>query len=135
MVSKPKGRCFAKNAEQIMYDLQIIIPAYNVEDYIEKCLNSLKTVLDCNHKVLIQIVDDGSTDGTGEISDHFAKEIGKNATVIHQENIGLAGARNAALKTILGEYVMLIDSDDYLPEDIVIDHILDTAIGYDILSR
>ena len=131
---KPKGHCFGENTGQIMYDLQIIIPAYNVEGYIKNCLESLKPVLNSRHKILIQIVDDGSTDETGAISDRFAKETGESVTVIHQKNIGLAGARNTALKAILGEYVMLLDSDDYLPEDIAIDHILDTVKGYDILQ-
>ena len=132
---KPTGRCYKKSTENTIYDLQVVIPAYNVESYIEKCLNSLKPLLFSNYKVLIQIVDDGSTDRTGEIADEFAKETVGNITVFHhQNNKGLAAARNTALSTLYGNYVLMIDSDDYLPDGFSIDNLMKAVGDFDILQ-
>ena len=132
--SKPLGTCYADNVEDISYDLQIVIPAYNVEKYIRKCMESVMPLLSSKYKVLVQVVDDGSTDDTGAIAEELAQICSDNVVVIRQENKGLSGARNTALKELYGEYIMLIDSDDYLPDGIVIDKFLENASGYDIIQ-
>ena len=130
---KPSGTCFAQISTDITYDLQVIIPAYNVERYIEKCLLSVVKLLDSEYKILIQIVDDGSTDRTGELIDQFAHAHEGQLSVIHQEKKGISGARNAALATIRGKYVMFLDSDDYLPENFNVDGVLSSLDGRDIV--
>lgn len=92
-------------------DLQIIIPAYNVENYIDECIESVLKQ-ETHYKYHITIVEDGSTDSTKEkLSKYLQNEL---ITIIFQKNKGLSGARNAALKHIIGKYIMFLDSDDYL---------------------
>lgn len=91
--------------------ISIVIPAYNVENYIEQCLLS---VIKQTYKTLeIIVVDDGSKDKTGEIADKYAK-IDDRIIVVHQNNGGLPNARNTGMKYAHGEYVMFLDSDDWL---------------------
>lgn len=91
--------------------VSVIIPAYNAEQYVGFCLD---TVIAQTHKNLeIIVVDDGSTDNTGKICDEYAEK-DPRIKVIHQENKGLSGARNAALDIMSGEYVAFIDSDDFI---------------------
>ena len=132
---KPTGRCYTERKERILYDLQIVIPAFNVERYIRRCLDSLKPLLNSKYRVLIQIVDDGSTDRTGDIAKEFAEEaLGDIIVLHHQNNKGLAAARNTALSTIYGNYVLLIDSDDFLPAEFNIDSLMGIIEGCDILQ-
>ncbi|MCR5503131.1 MAG: glycosyltransferase [Lachnospiraceae bacterium] len=94
--------------------ISIIVPAYNVEKYIERCLDS---ILAQTHRDLeILVTDDGSTDRTGEIIDRYAKK-DPRIRVIHQENRGLSGARNSALKLARGEFIGFVDSDDHIAPD------------------
>lgn len=89
--------------------ISIIVPAYNIEKYIEKCVYS---IVNQSHKnIEIVIVDDGSTDETGNICDKLAK-IDDRIKVIHQKNQGLSAARNNGIKAANGEYISLIDGDD-----------------------
>ena len=88
--------------------LSIVIPVYNVKKYLEECINSI--LIQSNEKCEIVLVDDGSTDGSGMICDKYSDD--GLISVIHQENRGLAGARNSGLQKASGEYVMFIDSDD-----------------------
>ena len=91
--------------------ISIVIPAYNVEKYIEHCLES---VIHQTYKNLqIILVDDGATDTTGEICDRYAK-IDNRIEVIHKSNGGLADARNKGLERVTGEYIAFLDSDDYI---------------------
>ncbi len=132
---KPDGTNIAHNNIDIRYDLQVIIPAYNVERYISKCLESVIPLFNRGYKVLVQVIDDGSSDRTGEIIDSFKSKVeGESLSIIHQENMGLSGARNTALKKIQGEYVMLLDSDDYLPDNFNLKRLMETAKNYDILQ-
>ena len=89
----------------------IIIPVYNVEKYIRRCIESVLNQ-DYNHLEII-LVDDGSTDSSGEICDEYAKKDNR-IQVIHKQNEGLGPARNSALDIAQGEYVHFIDSDDYI---------------------
>ena len=94
-----------------MPKVSIIVPAYNVEKYLERCVDSLKnqTLKD----IEIILVDDASTDNTPYICDKLANEDNR-IKVIHKINEGAGKARNAALKIALGEYIGFVDSDDYI---------------------
>ena len=99
-----------------MEKISIIVPIYNVEKYLEKCI---KSILSQTYKNLeIILVDDGSPDKCGMICDKY-KEIDDRIIVIHQENKGLSGARNTGLKNANGKYVCFIDSDDYINEHMI----------------
>lgn len=132
--AKPDGVCHTENAENLSYDLQIIIPAYNVGKYITKCLDSLKSCVYGEYSVLVEIIDDGSTDETGKIIDRFANEFDGNVSVVRQENSGLSMARNTGLNTLVGEYVLFIDSDDFLPNGLRLDYLMDAMKGKDVLQ-
>ncbi len=109
------------------YDLEIIIPAYNVENYIDQCLQS---VLDqqSKYKYLIVVINDGSTDGTRQRLTKYEKY--PNIEIIDQENAGQATARNVALRHIRGRYVTFVDADDWLLPG-AISKLMDTAMKYD----
>lgn len=97
-----------------MKKLSVIIPVYNVEEYLEECLNSV-----CNQTLTdieIICVNDGATDNSGEILHTFAKK-DKRIQVIEQENAGLSAARNTGLKYATGEYITFLDSDDWISLD------------------
>ena len=94
--------------------ISVIIPVYNVEKYLCKCVDS---VINQTYKDLeIILVDDGSPDSSGEICDEYAKKDAR-IKVIHKENGGLSSARNVALDVANGDYVAFIDSDDYINEN------------------
>ena len=89
--------------------ISVIVPVYNVEKYIRRCLESI--VKQSYQNLEIIVVDDGSTDNSGNICDDIASEDSR-ITVIHQKNLGLVGARNTGLDIYKGEYVCFIDSDE-----------------------
>lgn len=111
----------ADNYIRPVYDLQIIVPAYNAEEFIEKCVLEIASQ-ETGFSLRLVVVDDGSKDKTGEILDRLAAEFKtgvktgalKDFEVIHSENRGAAGARNLGLKKILARYVMFCDADDIL---------------------
>lgn len=94
--------------------VSILIPAYNVEEYIDECLLSVK----CQtlKEIEVIIVDDGSTDRTGKIVDKYA-ETDQRFRVIHQPNKGLTQSRNVGLSLARGKYVGFVDGDDYVSKD------------------
>lgn len=94
--------------------ISVIVPVYNVEAYIFKCINSITS--QTYHNLEIILVDDGSPDRCGEICDEFAKKDNR-VIVIHKENGGLADARNAGLDRAKGDYISFIDSDDFIEND------------------
>lgn len=96
--------------------VSIIVPVYNVERYLDRCLRSL--VGQTYGHLEILLVNDGSQDGSGHICDAWAAS-DPRIRVIHQENQGISGARNTAMKIASGEFWMFVDSDDYLPSDAV----------------
>lgn len=100
-----------------MRQLSIIIPVYNVEKYISKCLHS---ILDNDYSYLNDVeiicIDDGSTDNSGEICDAFAKKY-RNIIVRHQSNRGVAAARNIGLSIACGKYIAWVDGDDYVEKE------------------
>jgi glycosyltransferase involved in cell wall biosynthesis len=94
--------------------LTIVVPAYNVEPYVDRCLRSIldQDISTNNYEVVI--VNDGSTDGTKDIVESY---VGSNIIVINQENKGLSCARNEGLRIARGEYVWFVDSDDSITID------------------
>lgn len=116
---KPVGVCTTQNAVDIAYDMQIIIPAYNVEAYVQECVDSVLAQI-TSYRILVTIVNDGSTDGTGDILKRLPEKCGNiHLEIIEQENRGLTGARNRAMELLRGRYIMFLDSDDVLPENTV----------------
>lgn len=107
----PEGTVLTENSMLGEIDLSIIVPAYNVEEYIEPCMES---ILQQKTKYAFEViaVDDGSTDRTAEKLESFSNN--KAVKVIHQKNRGASGARNCALKRCRGRYIMFVDSDDYI---------------------
>lgn len=91
--------------------ISIIVPIYKVEQYLPKCLDAIINQTYMNLEILL--VDDGSPDRCGEICDEYAKNDNR-IKVIHKNNEGLADARNKALDMMKGEYVVCVDSDDYI---------------------
>lgn len=94
--------------------ISVIIPVYNVEKYLEECVNSVLTQTYKNIEIIL--VDDGSTDSSGKICDSYALQ-NSNVQVIHQLNAGLSDARTAGFKKATGKYVYFLDSDDYIAEN------------------
>ena len=111
---KPNGSISAQNTlkSSPKHDLQIIIPAYNEEKHLRECIESVlnqKT----QYSFQIVLIDDGSSDRTGEMADSYASEQMK---VIHQNNKGFSGARNTGLSVIDAKYIMFVDSDDRMTD-------------------
>ena len=96
--------------------LSIIVPIYNVAPYLRKCVDSLLAQDISDYEIIL--VDDGSPDESPEICDQYAGRY-SNIKVIHQENAGLSAARNAGLAIAQGEYIMYVDSDDYLQPNVL----------------
>lgn len=96
--------------------VSVVVPVYNVKKYLNKCVNSIIAQTYDNYEVLL--IDDGSTDGSAEICDSFAEQCEK-ISVYHKENGGLSDARNFANKYLKGDYIVYIDSDDYVDPDYI----------------
>lgn len=93
--------------------LTVTVPCYNSQDYMERCIDSL---LSGGEDVEIIIVDDGSTDRTGEIADEYARKYPEIVRVIHQENGGHGAGLNAGINHATGLYFKVVDSDDWVEE-------------------
>ena len=93
--------------------LTVTVPCYNSQDYMERCIDSL---LPGGEDVEIIIVDDGSTDRTGEIADEYARKYPEIVRVIHQENGGHGAGLNAGINHATGLYFKVVDSDDWVEE-------------------
>ncbi len=96
--------------------VSVIVPVYNVEAYLDKCLQSVLVQTHSNLEIIL--VDDGSIDASGQMCDGYADKDSR-IKVIHKENGGLSDARNAALDIMSGEYVTFIDSDDYVDRRLI----------------
>lgn len=94
--------------------LSVIVPVYNVEAYVEECLKSILSQTFKDFELLL--VDDGSSDKSGEICDRYADNDDR-IRVIHQKNNGVSSARNTALTVSSGEWITFVDSDDYVEQD------------------
>lgn len=96
-------------------ELSIIVPIYNVEDYLEECLESLYNIK--NIELEIMLVNDGSKDNSFKIMEKFKDMYPEKTVLINKENGGLSSARNAGMKAAVGEYISFIDSDDFIDVD------------------
>ena len=94
--------------------ISVVIPVYNVEKYLRPCVDSVLRQTCPGLEVLL--VDDGSTDASGRICEEYAAQDSR-VRVLHQENRGLSAARNRGISEAAGEYIMLVDSDDYIEPD------------------
>ncbi|ETI91192.1 MAG: Cps2K [Clostridium butyricum DORA_1] len=109
--------------------LTLILPIYNVEKYLTVCLDSIvkqKQFENCE----ILLINDGSTDGSGDLCNIYAKKY-SNIKAFHKVNGGLSDARNYGLKRANGEYVLFIDSDDYICDG-AIEKIIDETLNYKV---
>ncbi|MDU5335237.1 glycosyltransferase family 2 protein [Enterococcus sp.] len=97
-----------------MCEISIIVPVYNVEKYLRKCVESILNQTFKDFELIL--VDDGSPDNSGAICDQYAKRDAR-VRVIHKENGGLSSARNAGIEIAKGKYLGFVDSDDYIAED------------------
>ena len=95
--------------------ISIIIPVYNVSKYLDKCLQSVVTQTYSNIQIIL--VNDGSTDNSCEICEKWCKK-DKRIEVIHKRNGGLSNARNVGIERAQGEYLMFVDSDDIISDDL-----------------
>lgn len=94
--------------------ISVIVPVYNTREYLERCVNSL--LAQTFSELEIILVDDGSTDGSGELCDRFAAE-SRQVRVFHKENGGSSSARNLGIDNAGGDYIGFVDSDDYVDAD------------------
>lgn len=98
------------------YKVTVVVPVYNVENYLNRCINSI--INQTLKEIEIILVDDGSTDKSGEICDEYLKKDNR-IKVIHQKNLGLSAARNSGIKIAKSDYICFIDSDDYIETDML----------------
>jgi glycosyltransferase EpsJ len=114
-----------------MPKFSVVIPVYNAEMYLDRCLHSLLIQNYDDYEIIL--IDDGSTDKSGQICDLYAKE-NSNIRVIHGENEGLGIARNKGMRKSRGEYIVFVDNDDYVEENYF--EILSESVrkGYDVIT-
>ena len=96
--------------------LSIIIPVYNTEQTLEKCVDSVLQSSLNNFEIIL--VNDGSTDNSANICESYKNNYPEQVLVIHQKNQGLSAARNAGLGIAKGQYITFVDSDDYISKDL-----------------
>jgi len=96
--------------------ISIIVPIYKVENYLERCLNSILKQTYINLEIIL--IDDGSTDSSGSICDNYSKK-DKRIVTIHNENQGVSASRNNGLNIANGKYITFIDSDDFVSENYI----------------
>lgn len=111
MDMRMKGRVRMENGK-----ISIIVPVYKVEQYLERCVNSLINQTYKNIEIIL--VDDGSPDQCPKMCDDYASEDSR-IKVIHKKNGGLSDARNAGLDAAIGEYIAFVDSDDWVEPDFI----------------
>lgn len=97
--------------------VSVVVPLYNVEKYMEKCIDSILNQPFDNIEVIL--VNDGSPDNSGKIADSYARN-DKRVKVIHKENGGLSSARNAGMKDAKGKYIIFVDSDDWIDSQLLL---------------
>ena len=100
--------------EVICERISVIVPIYNTEKYLARCIESILCQTYTNLEIIL--VDDGSTDKSGDICDFYARKDNR-VKVVHKENGGAAAARNFALNMVTGQYIGFVDSDDTVEKD------------------
>ncbi len=106
--------------------ISIVVPAYNIESYLPRCLDSILAQTYENLEVIV--VNDGSTDGTGVVLDNYAQQ-DKRIRVIHKENSGVTKARFMGIRQATGEWIGFVDGDDYIEPDMY-ERLMKNAITY-----
>lgn len=94
--------------------ISIIVPVYNAEKYLKKCINSITNQTYSNLEIIL--INDGSTDNSGNMCDEFAKK-DERIVVIHKKNEGLSATRNVGIERATGKFIGFVDSDDYIEKD------------------
>lgn len=94
--------------------ISVIVPVYNTEKYLAKCIESIISQTCCNLEIIL--IDDGSTDNSGKMCDEYSLK-DKRIKVVHKNNGGLSDARNTGIKIASGKYLSFIDSDDYIEKN------------------
>lgn len=113
-----------------MLKLSIVIPVYNADKYISRCLESIVSQ-DTKHRYEVLLIDDGSSDNTSEICDEYTQRY-RYIKTIHKQNEGVSVARNVGIEMAQGEYITFVDSDDWVTSDYV-ETILTQINGRDLL--
>ncbi len=108
------------------YKVSVIVAAYNIQDYIVKCLESIANQTYKNLEVIV--VDDGSSDNTGKLADEFA-ENDNRFIVIHKKNCGVSSARNKGIDVASGDFIGFVDGDDIIEDDMY-EMLVNNAIKY-----
>ena len=108
--------------------ISIVVPIYNVEKYLKKCVDSIINQTYKNLEIIL--VDDGSPDNCGKICDEYSTK-DKRIKVIHKKNGGLSDARNAGIEAATGKYIGFVDSDDYIKEDMY-ENLYNDMLKYDV---
>ena len=114
--------------------ISVIVPVYNVEDYLPRCIDSILAQDYEDFELLL--IDDGSTDKGGHICDGYAKH-DVRVRVFHKENGGVSSARNLGLDNAVGEFVAFVDSDDYVESAYLSDLVSDMTreFGTDLVIQ
>ena len=94
--------------------ISIIVPVYNVEKYLERCIKTLVTQDINNYEILL--VDDGSKDNSAKLCDMYSDKY-QNIRVFHKKNEGLGLTRNYGMEKAIGKYIIFVDSDDYIKQN------------------
>lgn len=110
------------------YKISVIVPVYNVEDYLVRCVDSITSQTYGNLEIIL--VDDGSRDGSGRLCDELAQQDNR-IKVIHKLNGGLSSARNAGIDIAEGDFFGFVDSDDWIEPD-AYESMLKAALKYDV---
>ena len=110
-------------------DVSIIVPIYNVEKYLRRCIDSILSQTFISFELLL--IDDGSTDASGAICDEYAL-MDRRIHVTHQINRGVSAARNVGLDKSVGKYVCFVDSDDWVTSDYLAT-LMEQVQGFDVL--
>lgn len=116
--------------------VSIIIPVYNGQDYIDRCVSSvLRQTIISHENIEIILINDGSTDKSQEIIDSYSKIYPKLIRALSQENIGAAKTRNKGIESAKGDYAVFIDQDDFIEDDYIATlYGAVTSGGYDVLQ-
>ena len=109
--------------------VSIIVPVYNIEKYINRCIDSI--IKQSYKKIEVIIIDDGSTDNSSKIIDNYPQKDSR-IKVIHKENGGLSSARNEGMKYASGDFLCFIDGDDYI-ESTMIEEMMSRSEGKDVI--
>lgn len=107
------------------YLITVVVPVYNVKSYLGKCMESLLRQTCDENMMEILLIDDGSQDGSGKICDDYAQKY-TNIKALHKQNGGLSSARNLGIDSAEGQYILFVDSDDFIEEATI--EILQTSL-------